>query len=565
MKGSSSSAVVGGAGLVALLAILLPVNATARWLATAPGPSPVDLVLGVWLMKGALLATAVALAVVHWAGRAARVSQPYVPARPMRIAEARSTTVLLGLLLLLATAARVKALDTELWLDETDTLVRYATMQMRQLVSTYDSQNQHPLYVLLAKLSYLIFSGAEWSIRVPAVVFGVASLWTTYAFARRVTSRAEALLAVFILALSYHHVWFSQNARGYTALLFFTPIATWLFLRLGATENPVPGRVVWGYATVIALASYTHLTAVFIAVGHALAVTVAATWRARPEGRNALGRTGAALALSALLTTSVYALVLPQVLGEVLRPTLDGAAVEWTSPWWLVTETLRVLSSGVPGGLLTSGIAALVLIVGVASYWRQSRLLVLSMFVPVVVTAAAVIAMNHNLWPRFFFFAASFFVLAALRGGFVIARAVFGTQGERVAVVGAAALASLSAVMLPRAWQPKQQYMAAARFVQDERAAGDSVAAFGVAAGVYEARGVPGDWHLAPSLDELTAMERSSRRLWVIYTFPVHLRAMHPELARHVATPPYREVRAFSATVGGGEVRILLHEVRPTP
>ncbi|HSA54622.1 MAG TPA: glycosyltransferase family 39 protein [Gemmatimonadaceae bacterium] len=564
MTGPSSSAALGGAGLLALAALLLPVRDTAGWLAASPGAAHADLLLGVWLLKGALLATAGAVAAFLWVGPLADVGRSSASPPPVREPDPRAVVVALCVLLLLGTAVRFHALGTELWLDEIDTLVRYATMPVRQLVSTYDSQNVHPLYLLLAKLSHVIFSGAEWSVRVPAVLFGVASLWATYAFARRVTSRAEALLAVFILVLSYHHVWFSQNARGYTAILFFTPIATWLFLRLAADE-PVPARFVWAYAAVMALASYTHLTAVLIAVGHVLAFALGVPWVGQMARRHALGRMAVAMTLSALLTITLYALMLPQVIREVLTPTLEGASVEWTSPRWLVTETLRVLSSGVPGGLATAAVGALVLVVGVASYWRQSRLLVLSMFVPVIVTAAAVIAMRHNLWPRFFFFAASFFVLAALRGGFVIARAVFRANGERVAVMGAAALATLSAVMLPRAWQPKQQYLAAARFVQDAREAGDSVAALGIAAGVYAARGAPADWRLAPSLDALAAMERSSRRLWVLYTFPVHLRAVHAELARRVATPPYREARVFSATVGGGEIHVLLFEARPTP
>ena len=118
--------------------------------------------------------------------------------------------------------------------------------------------------------------------------------------------------------------------------------------------------------------------------------------------------------------------------------------------------------------------------------------------------------------------------------------------------------------MLPRAWQPKQQYLAASRFVEAERLPGDRVVALGVAAGVYKLRGAPSDWAFSPTLDQLTAIEQSSRRTWVIYTFPVHLRALHGDVAQHVAPPSYREVRIFSATVGGGELRVLLREAGAT-
>ena len=40
----------------------------------------------------------------------------------------------------------------------------------------------------------------------------------SFCSARAVATTHEALLAAAFLTVSYHHVWFSQNARGYTAL-----------------------------------------------------------------------------------------------------------------------------------------------------------------------------------------------------------------------------------------------------------------------------------------------------------------------------------------------------------
>ena len=45
------------------------------------------------------------------------------------------------------------------------------------------------------------------------------------------TSRLEAAGAALILTVSYHHIWFSQNARGYTAVLFFVVLSTYALLR----------------------------------------------------------------------------------------------------------------------------------------------------------------------------------------------------------------------------------------------------------------------------------------------------------------------------------------------
>ena len=122
------------------------------------------------------------------------------------------------------------------------------------MIGTYHSQNHHPLYSLLARVSYLAMGGADWAIRVPALLFGVASVWATYRFAREVTDRRESLLAAALLSVSYHHVWFSQNARGYSALLFLTLAGSTLFLRMLRAGPTAITRTAWLYGAVMALA-----------------------------------------------------------------------------------------------------------------------------------------------------------------------------------------------------------------------------------------------------------------------------------------------------------------------
>ncbi|HEX7120825.1 MAG TPA: glycosyltransferase family 39 protein [Gemmatimonadaceae bacterium] len=487
-----------------------------------------------------------------------------VAAAGTRAAADHGAPWLLVAMLLTAAVLRLMHLDTELWFDEIATLTDYVTLPLAKIPFTYDSQNQHPLYSLLARVAYVATDGAAWSIRLPAVLFGVASLWATYWLARQIASRAEALLAVLVLSFSYHHVWFSQNARGYTAMLFFTVIATGLFVRLAEGTPSRPARLAWIYGAVMALATYTHLTAALVAVGHALALILSVAWRRNGRVIDALRWPVVALVASALLTVALYAPVLPDLVRVLLEPTMGGVAVEWTSGRWMLLETVRVLGAGVPGGVPVVLAAGAILVIGMVSYWRQSRLLVLACVCPIAVTAATMLALQHNLWPRFFFFAASFIVLFALRGGFVIVRALLPRVGDRVAVVGAVLVAAVSALTVPRAWQPKQQLYAAADFVESQRAPGDAVAALDMAANAYRGHRTPPGWLLTDSLEDLQALERTSTRTWVVYIFPTRLRAAFPELAAHVTQSTlYREVRVFPATVGGGEVRVLLHDSGP--
>jgi hypothetical protein len=270
-----------------------------------------------------------------------------------------------------------------------------------------------------------------------------------------------------------------------------------------------------------------------------------------------------ALVLSALLTVCFYAPMLPQVLREVTTPTMDGAEVEWTGAGWMLTEGVRVLARGIPGGIVTVFVAVAVLGVGLVSYWRQSRRTALLMFLPLVITFLTIVAARHNLWPRFFFFASGFLVLAALRGGFVIVRWISRWFPERIAVTGACATAFLSLLTVPRAWQPKQQFRAAYEFVEQERRPGDEVVAVDLASSVYRFRGWAPTWRLTSDLAIIADTERSASRTWVVYTLPTHLRAVMPELYQHLTGPQYRTARVFNATVGGGEIYILRHDSTP--
>jgi hypothetical protein len=354
-------------------------------------------------------------------------------------------------------------------------------------------------------------------------------------------------------------VWFSQNARGYTAILFLGIVATGLFRDL-SFRTARPSLAAWGYAITMALATYTHMTAALIAVGHAIAAIVTTQWAAA-ESRQAFSRQCKALVLSGLITLCLYAPMLPQVVRQLSTPTMEGVAVEWTGAGWMLAGGARVLSQGVPGGLLTVGVAAGVLLVGLVSYWRQSRLTTLVMFLPLAVTFVAVVAARHNLWPRFFFFGAGFLVLAAVRGGFVLVGLVMPRHATRIAVAGAVGVAALSLVTVPRAWQPKQQFRAAFEFVEASRQPGDDVVALDVVHHVRMLREWEPAWLFSYTLPMLREVERSATRTWVVFTLPARLRANTPDLYEHVTSSSYRTIRVFPATVGGGEIHVLRNDV----
>src|SRR5829696_6498101 len=123
----------------------------------------------------------------------------------------------LGALAFITVAAvvlRVIGLDHGLWYDEIVTLVQSVRPSLSTIVTQFPGANNHPLYSVAAHLSVAAFGEEAWSVRLPAMLFGVATVPLLFWLGSAVSDRREALLGAALLAVSYHHIWFSQNARG---------------------------------------------------------------------------------------------------------------------------------------------------------------------------------------------------------------------------------------------------------------------------------------------------------------------------------------------------------------
>jgi len=563
---------------LAVIALALPPNPTAVALLGLESPRVGAVAIGLWLWKALLLTHASLLWVwlrripSHPAAGSARIGRSHAPGAtdsplaadtgepapgdrwltPRRALIGVCSIMTLGLLL------RLVGLGEALWFDEIKMYARYMTRPFPFVFSVYDDQNQHILYSVVAKLSIGLFGDSASSLRIPAALFGVASLGALYAFGTRVTSRTESLLAAALLAVSYHHVWFSQNARGYTGLLLWTLLSTALFLDLLRNRD----RSRWGlsvvYGGTIALALYTHLTAAVLPVSHAL-VGAWALWR---PGRSGEERPAplpllAGLVLAGTLSLQLYAPVLPQVGGVLLEPSLSGVSIAWKNPVWLVTESLRNLAGGLPAGVLVLPVAMAVALYGLWSYFRRSSVEMLLMVLPVVLTMTAIITLGHNLWPRFFFFSAGFAVLIGLRGLFALAPRA-GPRGPAIAV-GLTVLVILgSLTTVPSAWGPKQDYEAAEAFVDRNAGPDDAIVTVGMTRLPYdEWKGRA--WIQVDGVEELVQVEEGHGRTWLIYSFPTSLQALQPEVRERVKSE-YREAARYPGTVGGGDIWVMVRE-----
>lgn len=538
--------------------------------------STVGLVLfgALLLVHGALFIVALRFRRPH-GRRLAPTAGADFPPRPLFSTTSRAGGWVLLAILAGAIVVRAIGLGEALWFDEIVTLVNQVRPPLADLLGSFESQNQHLLYTLVAKATTSLV-GAEYEIqalRLPAAALGVASVWAVYRLGIRVGSETEALTAAGLLAFSYHHVWFSQNARGYTGLLLGTLLGTWLFLKILRDDGGDAPRWIGAYALTMALTAMIHLLAAAVVVAHGVVWAVAATLERGRERGWATWAPGVAVALAGTLSLQLYAPVLPQLAGTMLEPTMEGYSVAWTDPVWLLVETTRGLAEGLPGGTATLLVALLVAAVGLTSHARRDPLFTSLMVAPALVTLGVLLMTRHNLWPRLFFFSAGFGALILVRGvvASVTRLAVAGSRagddraegGRRFRAEWAARCAGVllvagSALTVPGAWGAKQDFAGAAALVDERSGPADTVVTVDLAAFPF-LQYLKKDWETVESERNLERIEASDDTTWVVYMFPTRLEAIHPAIWRHLGEE-HRVVARLGGTVRGGDLFVTAKE-----
>ena len=537
-----------GSALLLLGTVLSPTQLLGAFGAGATPPAAA-VHHGALLFKAALAVLGLCIAALAaLPASAAAGSAPVQPAA----ARQRWATGALSLILLTAGLLYLHRLDDGLWFDEIVTYFHYARLPFGQILLIYDDQNQHILYSLLAHAAFVAFGEGAWALRLPAVLFALGSVWALFMLGRLVSNTVEALLASALMAFSYQLVWFSQNARGYTGLLFLTLLSSWLFLR-GLREAR---RRLWLlYAGSVALGMYIHMTMLFVVAGHFLMYVLACATQRPRAWRQRWDVLLCGFGLSGLLTFQLYALVVPQVLNAFAQAKVLGHP--WTQPAWAVLEFAR----GLQMSLSATGVVLAALAVFAAGLWSFARTdpaVVQLLLLPTLICAVVKFGMGHHLWPRSFFFAFGFIVLVVIRGATVFGQMVAARlglrtkAGEVLGTVLSLAVILVSARSIPFAYGPKQDFAGALAFVQARRAPADALVTVGLAALAYRTM-YPAAAQEVKSVAALAAVRAAAPQTWLLYTLAFELQDADPELWATIERDFVVE-KQFPGTLGGGAV-----------
>ena len=389
------------------------------------------------------------------------------------------------------------------------------------------------------------------------MLFGLATIWATWALAREIAGVTIAHVTALLLALSYHEIWFSQNARGYTGLAFFSTLGLLFFLR----GIRAPDRRTWlSFALCLAGAVFTHLTGAFFFVALGL------VWLAVVLLRAARGTLAAPVVrlpflgflIGGAITALVYLPILPSLLATVSSVS-DTSAVdlmkEYQNPLWTAWEAIRT-GIGSAGALVPLvGAAVLVLcILGAVSLHRAAPLFAPSVALHILLTTALLMAVGMRIWPRFYFVDIGLLMILIVAGVrlscTILGRIAGGERASRALwTTGVVLMVLISAWLAKRNYDfPKQDLAGAYAFVEAERKPGDRAVALGYAGQNFGYYG--GDWPVVYSDDEYRAALAAPGTVFVVAGFPERV---------------FRDIPQFAADIGLGDGSDVCDPVRPAP
>ncbi|MBP2134358.1 4-amino-4-deoxy-L-arabinose transferase-like glycosyltransferase [Methanomicrobium sp. W14] len=158
-----------------------------------------------------------------------------------------------------------------IWLDEGSTL-GYAKETLAGIwQSTAGGEFNPPLFYYLEHFM-LVFGDSEFVLRFLPALFGSLTVPVMYLIGKEISGRCGGIIAAALMTFSSFHIYYSQDARAYTTMLFFFSLAV-LFYLLAIKSGSLKYWILFGVFS--ALAFWTHFY-VFVAVGvmilHALIV-----------------------------------------------------------------------------------------------------------------------------------------------------------------------------------------------------------------------------------------------------------------------------------------------------
>jgi len=140
--------------------------------------------------------------------------------------------VLLFFIIALASFLRIYDISIEsIWLDEAHS-VRVSGLSLPSVISEAAVGKHAPLYFIILHFWTGLLGISEVSLRAISAIFGVLSVCAIYWVGCSLYNRRVGLISSLLSAISLFHIYYSQEARPYSLLLFLSLLSFLFFIKI---------------------------------------------------------------------------------------------------------------------------------------------------------------------------------------------------------------------------------------------------------------------------------------------------------------------------------------------
>jgi uncharacterized membrane protein len=184
-------------------------------------------------------------------------------------------------ILVLGFLVRLITLNQSLWLDESINVLAAKNLPFWHFVTSYPVGDFHPpLYFGILWIWGHLFGFSEISVRMPSVIFGVATIYLTFLLGKELYNKKIGLVSALFIALNPMLVYYSQETRMYSLSAFSVVLCCYFFIKLLKGK-----KYLWFYSLSVLPVLYSEYLAYFILPAQLLVVL----WLERKKWKSVLG------------------------------------------------------------------------------------------------------------------------------------------------------------------------------------------------------------------------------------------------------------------------------------
>jgi uncharacterized membrane protein len=181
--------------------------------------------------------------------------------------------ILIGILVF-AAALRFYHIDFQsIWLDEVITMKecnpKISFKESYDIMAIWE--NNPILYYYLVKINSIIFGHSTFVVRMLSAIIGILSVYLFYLLGKEISNKKTGLIAAVLASVNYFFILYSQEARAYILLTFFTILSFYKLIQFLKT-NTLRSAIYYGLS--LTLLINTHFFGLFVLVSQVVILFV---------------------------------------------------------------------------------------------------------------------------------------------------------------------------------------------------------------------------------------------------------------------------------------------------